>query len=112
MPLGERTTVERGLDEALVIARRAMAEFARVLGDLRKEIAGATDRLGTVAGETRRPAIKKLSSEDVFDRLSEFERTHKATTGERLSSDEFYARFVTGEFDDRFGARWATFYEA
>jgi hypothetical protein len=44
--------------------------------------------------------------------LREFEQAWEESTGEHLSTAAFYDRFCAGEFDTRFGARWATYYEA
>ncbi len=49
---------------------------------------------------------------DIEDRLREFERAWEQATGEHLSTPAFYDRFCAGDFDTRFGARWATYYEA
>lgn len=61
-------------------------------------------RAGT-ARRTRRPT-------DIEEQLREFEQAYEQATGERLTTAAFYDRFCAGEFDTRFGARWATYYEA
>jgi hypothetical protein len=111
--LAERKDLERSLGEVASLVRRGVADCLRlVLDELGKDIAKASDRLATVREDARRPSIKRLSAEDVHDRLAGFERAYAAATGRKLSSEEFYAQFTAGEFDDRFGLRWATFYEA
>jgi hypothetical protein len=60
---------------------------------------------GRLAGRGRRGT-------DLEERLREFEHAWEQATGERLSTAAFYDRFCAGEFDTRFGARWATYYEA
>ncbi len=99
----------------MFVARRVISDCVRLLGQLDDRLENwlrASGRGGTVAGKTRGHEIKKLSAEDVDQRLTQYERAYAAATGERLTSDDFYARFTAGEFDDRFGMRWATFYEA
>lgn len=49
---------------------------------------------------------------DIENRLREYERAWEQATGEHLSSADFYERFCAGDFDTRFGTRWATYYEA
>jgi hypothetical protein len=56
--------------------------------------------------------IQRLDYDDVKRRLREFERAHLKATGERLSSESFFERFKTGEFDSRFGMRWAGYCRA
>jgi hypothetical protein len=108
----EQRVIERGVGEAWTRARHILADCLGLLGRLENDVRGPSGRRRTVKGQSRGAQIKKLSSDDVRARLSEFERAHVATTGERLTSAEFYVRFCAGEFDDRFGMRWATFYEA
>jgi hypothetical protein len=108
----ERAAVERRVREVLQHSRRLVADCLGLLGRLEPHVRPASGEPGTVKPRTRGAHITRLSAEDVHDRLSEFERAHLATTGEQLSSAEFYVRFTAGEFDDRFGMRWATFYEA
>lgn len=110
--LVERRVVERGVSDAWTFARRIVADCLGLLGRLENDVRGPSGHPGTVKGQSEGAQIKKLSVDDVRARLAEFERAHIATTGERLTSAEFYRRFCAGEFDDRFGMRWATFYEA
>ena len=93
------------------VARRA----ARTTGPVQVVLAGAAltdivlrlfDRSrAVVAGRTTRTT-------DIEERLREFERAWEQATGEHLTTAAFYDRFCAGEFDTRFGARWATYYEA
>jgi hypothetical protein len=108
--VADRAAVERTLDEVFSASRRIVADCLRLIGRLEPHVRGPSGRRGTF--KPRGAEITKLSANDVFDRLAEFERAHAATTGEQLSSEEFYSRFTAGDFDDPFGARWATFYEA
>jgi hypothetical protein len=63
---------------------------------------------GSRAAATRRaPRMTNIE-----ERLREFERAWEQATGERLSTAAFYDRFCAGDFNTRFGARWATYYEA
>jgi hypothetical protein len=64
-------------------------------------------RLSRAAAARRTPRTT-----DIEERLREFEEAWEKSTGERLSTAAFYDRFCSGEFDTRFGARWATYYEA
>lgn len=105
----EREAVE-GLLRAVTRTRRIVADCLSLIARLEPHIRPASGERDTLSrGGTE---IKRLSADDVRDRLSEFERAYLASTGERLSSADFYARFCEGEFDDRFGMRWATFFEA
>lgn len=56
--------------------------------------------------------IKRLSREDIEQRLREYERTHALGTGESITSAEFYDRFRQGELDSLFGMRWAGYVRA
>jgi hypothetical protein len=107
----DRRSREQGLEDALTAVRRAVAAcYQLVRAEIRQTRWSSAEDV--TVRVRRSPAITKLSTDDVSERLAAFERAHAATTGERLSSDDFYERFTAGEFDDRFGARWATFYEA
>jgi hypothetical protein len=55
---------------------------------------------------------RSIRRPDIEERLREFERAWEQSTGERLSTATFYDRFCAGDFDTRFGSRWATYYEA
>jgi hypothetical protein len=55
---------------------------------------------------------RSIWTPDLEERLREFERAWEQSTGERLSTAAFYDRFCAGDFDTRFGTRWATYYEA
>jgi hypothetical protein len=69
--------------------------------------------LRLVERSSRAVAIgRSIRTPDLEERLREFERTWEQSTGERLSTAAFYDRFCAGDFDTRFGARWATYYEA
>jgi hypothetical protein len=75
--------------------------------------AALTDILLRLLDESRAAAIGKANrTTDIEERLREFERAWEQSTGERLSTAAFYDRFCAGDFDTRFGARWATYYEA
>jgi hypothetical protein len=78
-------------------------------------LAGAalTDILLRLLDTSRARATGRATRKtDLEERLREFERAWEHATGERLSTAAFYDRFCAGEFDTRFGARWATYYEA
>jgi len=78
-------------------------------------LAGAalTDILLRLLKRSRVAATGKATrTTDIEERLREFERAWEQSTGERLSTAAFYDRFCAGNFDTRFGARWATYYEA
>ena len=78
-------------------------------------LAGAalTDILLRLFDRSRAAATRGASRmTDIEERLREFEHAWEKGTGERLSTAAFYDRFCSGEFDTRFGARWATYYEA
>jgi hypothetical protein len=107
--LMERRRNEHGLEDAWTAFRRLVAGCYQLI---QEELRQVRPSGGSATVATRRPAITKLSTDDVLERLASFERAYAATTGERLSSEDFYERLSTGDFDDRFGARWATFYEA
>jgi hypothetical protein len=75
--------------------------------------AALTDILLRLLDRSRAAAVGKADrTTDIQERLREFERAWEQSTGERLSTAAFYDRFCAGEFDTRFGARWATYYEA
>jgi hypothetical protein len=75
--------------------------------------AALTDILLRLLNGSRRAAsFRTARRTDIQERLREFERAYEEATGERLSTAAFYDRFCAGEFDTRFGARWATYYEA
>ena len=74
--------------------------------------AALTDILLRLLDRSRVAAIGKANRTDIEERLREFERAWEQSTGERLSTAAFYDRFCAGDFDTRFGARWATYYEA
>ena len=75
--------------------------------------AALTDVLLRLLKVSRRAAtFRTARGTDIQERLHEFERAYEESTGERLSTAAFYDRFCAGEFDTRFGARWATYYEA
>jgi hypothetical protein len=86
-----------------------------VSGPIRMILATAalTDILLRLLDRSRVAALGKANGPtDIEERLREFERAWEQSTGERLSTAAFYDRFCAGEFDTRFGARWATYYEA
>jgi hypothetical protein len=56
--------------------------------------------------------IKRLTLDDLEQELREFERVHRHTTGEDLTSEDFFARFCQGEFDTPFGMEWADYWRA
>jgi hypothetical protein len=72
--------------------------------------AALTDILIRIVG--RSTARRPTRITDIEQRLREFEHAWEQATGEHLSTAAFYDRFCAGEFDTRFGARWATYYEA
>jgi hypothetical protein len=75
--------------------------------------AGLTDLLLRLVEASRAAATRRIAPrDDIAERLREFEEAYEQATGERLSTAAFYDRFCAGEFDTRFGARWATYYEA
>jgi DNA-binding LacI/PurR family transcriptional regulator len=77
-------------------------------------LAGAalTDILLRLLARSRAAITPSPRTTDIEERLREFEQAWEQSTGERLSTAAFYDRFCSGEFDTRFGARWATYYEA
>jgi hypothetical protein len=77
--------------------------------------AALTDILLRLANASRSAAARRITrgkDDAIAERLREFEEAYEQATGERLSTAAFYDRFCAGEFDTRFGARWATYYEA
>jgi hypothetical protein len=44
--------------------------------------------------------------------LLRLEDSYLESSGERLSSSDFYDRYCSGEFDEPWGMAWATYYEA
>jgi hypothetical protein len=76
--------------------------------------AAVTDILLRLLERSRVAAVGRATrtKTDIEDRLREFERAWEQSTGEHLSTAAFYDRFCAGDFDTRFGARWATYYEA
>jgi aromatic ring hydroxylase len=74
--------------------------------------AALTDILLRLLDRSR--ASRRTRKTDIQERLREFELAWEQSTGERLSTAAFYDRFCAGDsdFDTRFGARWATYYEA
>jgi hypothetical protein len=54
----------------------------------------------------------RITRSEIAARLREFERIWAKSSGEKLTSAAFYERFCAGDFDTRFGAKWATYYEA
>jgi hypothetical protein len=108
--LMERRRSENGLEDAWTAFRRLAAGCYQLIQEELRHVRASGG--GVTVVKRRPPEITKLSIDDVLERLASFERAYAATTGERLSSEDFYARFTAGHFDDRFGARWATFYEA
>ncbi len=90
---------------------------AAASGPLQMILAGAalTDILLRLLDRSRTAATARATrTTDIQERLREFERAWEQATGERLSTAAFYDRFCAGDsdFDTRFGARWATYYEA
>ena len=60
----------------------------------------------------RDPVVRrKLDREDVAAMLLTFEDTWAETTGERITSTEFYERYAAGEFDSILAMAWASHYE-
>jgi hypothetical protein len=93
------------------VGRRA----ARMSGPVQTVLATAalTDILLRLLERSRIAVIGKAHRiTNIEERLREFERAWEQSTGERLSTAAFYDRFCSGDFDTRFGARWATCYEA
>jgi hypothetical protein len=68
-------------------------------------------RGGRMAATEPRIPIYSLGLGDIERALSRFEEQFASRTGESLSSDEFYARYERGEFDNPFGIAWATLVE-
>lgn len=56
--------------------------------------------------------IKHVSRTEIEQRLREYERIHARASGEQVSSEDFFRRFKSGEFDSRFGMRWAGYVRA
>lgn len=86
-----------------------------IAGPVQVILAGAalTDILLRLVNTTREGSARGIRRRaDIAERLREFERAYEQATGERLSTAAFYDRFCAGQFDTRFGARWATYYEA
>ena len=78
-------------------------------------LAGAalTDILLRLLARSRTAASGRVArTTDIEEKLRVFERAWEQETGEQLSTAAFYDRFCAGDFDTRFGARWATYYEA
>jgi hypothetical protein len=86
---------------------------AAIGGPVELILAGAalTDILLRLIDRSR-AAATRITHTDIEDRLREFEHAWEQATGEHLSTAAFYDRFCAGDFDTRFGARWATYYEA
>jgi hypothetical protein len=78
-------------------------------------LAGAalTDILLRLVDRSRAAASERATrTTDIEEKLRAFERAWEQETGEQLSTAAFYDRFCAGDCDSRFGARWATHYEA
>jgi hypothetical protein len=88
------------------------ARIAQVEDQLAYHVRTLLRKMGSTGRVGGDHVIERLSEQDVRQRLHDFERAHEAATGEYLDSAEFYDRFCTGEFDNTFGARWATCFEA
>ena len=58
------------------------------------------------------PEIIHLDGAGICLALRKLEGAHTATTGEQLTSPDFYARYCAGSIDTHFAAIWASFYEA
>lgn len=73
-----------------------------------------TDILLKLLDRSRTAAVGRSTpgKSEIEDRLREFERAWEQATGEHLTTAAFYDRFCAGDFDTRFGSRWATYYEA
>jgi hypothetical protein len=73
-----------------------------------------TDIVSRLLDRSRVTAVERATRTRscVDEQLREFERAWEKATGERLTTAAFYDRFRSGHFDTRFGARWATCYEA
>lgn len=56
--------------------------------------------------------IYRLERGDIERILAGFEDRYEEEMGERLSSREFYSRYVAGEFDSTLATAWATYWEA
>jgi hypothetical protein len=102
--------VDDVIERAFEFARRAAEEIAA-------EVTALTERLrsiGSVGAEAPRATKEpvRMTESDIDKRLREFERTWTRSSGETLTSEAFYARYCSGDFDTRFGALWATYYEA
>jgi hypothetical protein len=76
-------------------------------------VAALTDIFLRLLDRSRAAAARRAPrTTEIEERLREFERAWEQATGERLTTAAFYDRFCAGEFDTRFGSRWATYYEA
>jgi hypothetical protein len=106
------SSVERGVEDVSRAVSRKLADLLAAIARLETRVRAASGDSATVTETAEGATIKKLSADDVRDRLYQFERAYAAATGEALSSARFYERFTAGEFDNRFGLRWACFYEA
>jgi hypothetical protein len=62
--------------------------------------------------QRRRPEIERFDRAYLAELLIGFEDRHAEMFSERLSSSEFYERYVRGEIDSTFATAWGTFYEA
>jgi hypothetical protein len=117
-PGAKRTTSLRATRSDLAISPLLAAAGRRAIamtGPARVILAGAavTDILIRLLATSRAAANGRGNrTSDIQERLREFEHAYEEATGERLSTAAFYDRFCSGEFDTRFGARWATYYEA
>jgi hypothetical protein len=86
--------------------------FDRELDDVRAVIAATLRSLRDTSRVADEGRVVRMTRGDIENRLRECERAWEQATGERLSSADFYERFCAGDFDTRFGTRWATYYEA
>lgn len=87
---------------------------AAMSGPIQTILAGAalTDILLRFVDMSRAAASRRTRTTDIDVKLREFERAWEQETGEQLSTAAFYDRFCAGDCDTRFGASWATYYEA
>lgn len=109
----QSTSLKRKLLSGLTASVGGRA--ASMSGPARTVLAAAvlTDVLVRLLDRSRGAVTAKAErTTDIQERLREFERAWEQSTGERLTTAAFYDRFCAGEFDTRFGSRWATYYEA
>jgi uncharacterized membrane-anchored protein YhcB (DUF1043 family) len=106
--------VRAKLSESLEASREIFEAVSRDIQGVLNRMARTADGARTMVAKdaaSRPNEVKRMSHKDIEQRLREFERAWAKSSGEQLSSDDFYKRYCSGEFDSRFGMRWATYFE-